>query len=225
MKRALILGTIALALAGVAGAMYAPEPPKPVDVHAELRKRFPENRPILIVAYGHSVPAGYFNTPRVRTFSSYPHLFHRALAGKYPNAIISVITPSRGAEHSLKGANRFNRDVLSHHPDLILIDYGINDVSVGLQHTRRSWSAMIRAGKESGAEVILMTPTRMLDEPAELAQHAAQIRDLGREYGVPVVDSYAAWTRHGDIPNLLSDVNHPNRAGHEIVARELMRLF
>lgn len=211
MKWALILAAL------FSGAVFG------ADLQAELSKRYPINRPILVVAYGHSVPSGYFATPRVRTFSSYPHLFHRALAAKYPNAIISVITPTKGGETSPEGAARFDRDVLSHRPDLVTIDYGLNDVRAGLPAARKAWVSMIQRAKASGAEVILLTPTRRLDETPELALHAAQIRELGREYGVPVADSYAAWTRHGDIPSLLSDVNHPNRAGHELVAAELMR--
>lgn len=225
MKWGLIFGAIALALAGVAGAMYVPEPARPVDLQAELRKIHPANRPILIVAYGHSVPSGYFKTPTVQTFDSYPHLFHLALAEAYPGAIISVMTPTKGGETSREGAARFERDVLSRRPDLVTIDYGLNDVHIAIHAARKAWVSMIEAAKASGAEVILLTPTRYAGETVELSQHAAQIRELGREYGVPVADSYAAWTKHGDIPSLLSDVNHPNRAGHELVAAELMLAF
>lgn len=52
----------------------------------ELRKTRPENRTINIVFHGHSVPSGYFASPVVRLFDSCPHLFHRDLKARYPDA-------------------------------------------------------------------------------------------------------------------------------------------
>jgi hypothetical protein len=42
------------------------------DIKAELKKEWPNNRTINLVFHGHSVPAGYFKTPAVNTFDSYP---------------------------------------------------------------------------------------------------------------------------------------------------------
>ena len=39
------------------------------DFCAEARKTWPANRTLNVVCHGHSVPAGYFNTPDVRTFA------------------------------------------------------------------------------------------------------------------------------------------------------------
>lgn len=220
----LIFGAVVLAaIIGSSPATPTPEPTPPVDVKAELQKQWPNNRPIIIAAFGHSVPSGYFVTPAIHTFESYPHLFHKALAEAYPSAQISVLSTGKGGEESPSGAARFDRDVLSHRPDIITIDYGLNDVRVGLPAARTAWATMIEKAKASGAMVILLTPTRRQNETAELAQHAQQIRDLGELYDVPVADSYAVWTASGDIPSLLSSENHPNLAGHQLVATELKR--
>jgi hypothetical protein len=48
-------------------------------------------------------------------------------------------------------------------------------------------------------------------------------------YDTGLVDSLAAFERvltdEGDLSDLLSWPNHPNRTGHELVARELLRWF
>ena len=41
-------------------------------IKAELKKEWPNNRTINLVFHGHSVPAGFFKTPIVNTFDSYP---------------------------------------------------------------------------------------------------------------------------------------------------------
>ena len=96
---------------------------------------------------------------------------------------------------------------------------------------------MIEASLARGARVLLLTPTwdntGVVDPAGEawrdLARHAEQIRRLAAEYEVGLADSFVAFERYvaagGDTTDLLSWSNHPNRHGHELVARELLRWF
>lgn len=201
-----------------------------------LRKPWPGNRAVNIVCHGHSVPAGYFATPMVDSLNAYPHLLHAALKHRFPFAVINVIVTAIGGENSESGAARFERDVLCHRPDVITIDYGLNDRGIGLEKAFASWSAMIAAGKKAGARMILLTPSAdrtqfpesMPEEKENLAKHADQIRRLADENGVGLADSLTAFLRYGEsghLTDLLSWANHPNRQGHELVARELLRWF
>ncbi len=189
-----------------------------------------------IACHGHSVPAGYFATPLVDTLNAYPHLLHAGLKRRFPFAVINVIVTAIGGENSESGAERFARDVLCHRPDLVTIDYGLNDRRVGLERAFAAWSGMIEAGLASGAKVLLLTPTpdRTQSPSYEgedrhlLGAHADQIRKLAALHGVALADSLQACMRHSsaeDLSDILSWSNHPNRTGHELVARELLRWF
>lgn len=205
------------------------------DIRAELSKKWPDNRAINIVCHGHSVPAGYFVTPVVDTFNSYPHLLGKALKEKYDNAVINVIVTAIGGEDSVSGAKRFASDVLNHKPDLVLIDYGLNDRAGGLEKSFKAWSEMIMMAKAEDVKVLLLTPTLDLNhvrgnakEP--LNRHAEQIRSLAAIYNVGLVDSLAGFDmelKNGTkTSGLLSNGwNHPNRRGHEIVVREIIKWF
>ncbi|NLG49215.1 MAG: SGNH/GDSL hydrolase family protein [Chloroflexi bacterium] len=207
------------------------------DIAAVLRTYWPENRTVNIVCHGHSVPSGYFATPMVDTFNAYPHLLHRGLKHRFPYAVVNVIVTAIGGESSPSGAARFAEEVLCHRPDVLTIDYGLNDRGVGLEAARAAWVQMIEQALERNVKVLLLTPTPDVtqepDAPPEeqwpLRQHAAQIRALAAEYGVGLVDSLAAFARYqrevGELSDLMSWINHPNRAGHELVARELLRWF
>src|SRR5215468_2820162 len=70
---------------------------------AEMRKNWPTNRTINIVCHGHSVPAGYAQTPVVDTFNAYPHLLHLGLKERFPTAVINVIVTAIGGETSEGG--------------------------------------------------------------------------------------------------------------------------
>jgi len=203
----------------------------------ELAKPWPDNRTVTIACHGHSVPAGYFATPVVRSFDAYPHLLHRGLKERFPNAVLNVTVTAVGGEDSVRGFERFERDVLSLRPDVVTIDYALNDRRIGLRAAGEAWSGMIEAALARGIRVVLLTPTHDnsgMDSPeaAEwiaLREHAEQIRRLARRYRVGLADSFAAFASYtaerGRLPDLLSWPNHPNRRGHELVAAELLRLF
>jgi acyl-CoA thioesterase I len=126
--------------------------------HAALRT-WPDNRTLTLVCHGHSVPAGYSATPLIDTFAAYPHLWHRRLKGRFPWAVINVVTTAIGAENAEQGAARFAGDVLRLRPDLVTIDYGLNDRGIGLERARSAWGRMIAEAREAGVPLILLTPT------------------------------------------------------------------
>lgn len=197
------------------------------NLRRELVKTWPNNRAITIVFHGHSVPAGYHKTPEVRTFESYPHLVHRTLKGKFPHAVVNVLVTAIGGEESPKGASRFENDVLARRPDLIFIDYGLNDRTVSEQITQAAWTSMLGAAQARSVPVILITPTGAADvdynDPDDkLARRAEIIRAVGMETGTPVADVQKRWAEFvrdgGDQEALLSQINHPNLAGHQLAA-------
>ena len=204
------------------------------EIAEPLQAEWPKNRTINIVCHGHSVPAGYFKTPIVDTFNAYPHLLHKELKTRFPHAVINVIVTSIGGENSERGAARFEAEVLTHRPDVITIDYALNDRRIGLATARASWESMIEAAKAKGFKVILLTPTgdqrANLDDPSDpLNQHAAQIRELAQTHGVGLADSLAAFkadtANGGELQQLMSQGNHPNRQGHDLVVSELLQWF
>ena len=197
-----------------------------------LSKIWPENRTVNIVCHGHSVPCGYFGFHTVNTFSAYPHLLHLKLKERYPMAVINVIVSGIGGENSEAGAGRFEKDVLNHNPDLITIDYALNDCGIGLERARKAWISMIEKALEKKIKVILLTPTGRIAAPEQnrdIEQHAEQIRALAKEYDIALADSFEAFEKHcvpgGELSDLLSWINHPNRKGHEMVADRLLQWF
>lgn len=204
------------------------------EIKGELQKMWPDNRTITIVCHGHSVPAGYFETPTVDSLHAYPHLLLTRLKQRYPTAVINVIVTAIGGENAVSGAARFERDVLTHRPDIVTIDYALNDRANGLARSRRAWEQMIASAKARGIKVILLTPTPDLqsaldDAEDPLNQHARQVRELAAYHKVGLVDSLLLFQQRLQggrrLEDLMSQANHPNSAGHELVAEGLMEWF
>ena len=190
----------------------------------ELRREWPKNRMVHVVFHGHSVPAGYFRTPVVDTFHAYPHLVHVGIKAAYPHAVVNATVTAIGGENSLSGAKRFERDVLSLRPDVVVIDYALNDRGVGLDAARAAWTSMIVACRQKNIKGILCTPTgdtssRRNDPNDALVQHTEQIKRLAAEHEVGLADVFSAWSaaivKVGE-PVLHSQGNHPSFDGHKV---------
>jgi len=204
------------------------------DLKTELQKEWPKNRTVNIVFHGHSVPAGYFKTPQVNTMGAYPNLFLKKLKEIYPYAVVNVIVTAIGGENSVKGAERFERDVLIHKPDVILIDYALNDRGVGLEKAYLAWNNMIKLAKAKNIKVILLTSSpdqnvNLADSTNILKKHTNQVRKIAKENQVGLVDSYKAfeflYSDKEQLAKYMSQVNHPNELGHELIANEIIKWF
>lgn len=204
------------------------------DLVALFQAEWPRNRTVNIVCHGHSVPAGYFKTPVVQSFDAYPHLLHRAIKERYPHAVVNVIVTAIGGENSEQGADRFEADVLALRPDVVTLDYGLNDRFIGLERAKTAWTAMIRAAQAKKVRVVLLTPSWDLGvKPANSAdplfQHTDQIRRLAAEFRTGLADSLEAFVKANaagkPFGDLMSQSNHPNRAGHELILEELRPWF
>ena len=201
----------------------------------EMAKQWPGNRTVNIVCHGHSVPAGYFATPFVNTFESYPHLLHKILKERFPFAVLNVIVTAAGGEHSAGGLKRFESEALNHNPSVITLDYSLNDRGIGLEAAEAAWESMIENAISRGVKVILLTPSwdnayyTKTENWLKLEAHAAQVRKLAEKYEVGLADAFARFRDcvkdDGDLASLLSHVNHPSAAGHRLIAEEIAKFF
>lgn len=202
-------------------------------IKTELQKKWPANRTINLVFHGPSVPSGYFKTPHVSTLDSYPYLALKNVKDTYPHAVVNSITTSIGGEQSVQGAKRFKDDVLSHKPDVLFIDYALNDRRVGLKSAKKAWEKMIQEAIAYGTKVVLLTPTPDLNEDIQspnspLAKHSGQIRQLAKKYKIGLVDSYRLFQKIAkteDLNTYMAQSNHINEKGHQVVAKAILDLF
>lgn len=223
-----------LLLLAFANLLCAEAPTLPPATVEKFTKAWPHNKTINLVFHGHSVPSGYHKTPEVKPFESYPQLLFQRLKEDYPLAVINIILTSIGGEDSIQGAARFERDVLPHRPDVIFIDYGLNDRRRKPDEVEAAWRFMTRSAKQNNIPVILITPTgdssANPNNPADpLCIVAEIIRKVAHEESCPLADVFVDWraelAKGTPQTELLSQVNHPNLRGHTLAAETLHRHF
>ena len=204
------------------------------EIKAELVKKWPKNRTINLVFHGHSVPTGYFVTPDVRTLEAYPHQVLEGLKRQYPYAPINTITTSIGGENSEQGQKRFKKEVLTHRPDVLFIDYALNDRNIGLERSRKAMEKMIKRALKKDVKVVLLTPSPdltvdILKPDNLLEQHSNQLIELAKKYKIGLVDSQGAFrnlAKAGEnLKDYMAQSNHPQKKGHKVIADEVLKWF
>jgi lysophospholipase L1-like esterase len=184
---------------------------------------------VAIVALGDSITAGY----AVRR--GFPSFWKEMLQQNYPEARIELINSGTSGDTTMDGLARLDWSVLSYEPDLVSINFGINDCAFGLgldefelnlvQMVRR-----IRAGPK--AEILLLSSQPLETPPYDkmVLDYYQAVQRVAQEMDVGFVDVYEAWMRRvrqgtplGSL--ILPGLDHPNEAGYRIIAEELMRFF
>lgn len=200
----------------------------------ELLKKWPKNRTLYIVFHGHSVPSGYGRTPEVRTLEAYPFQVLEGLKKLYPTAVINTITTSIGGENSVQGEKRFTKDVLIHQPDVLFIDYALNDRSIGLEKARKAMEKMIKKALRKNIKILLLTPSPdltvdILKPNNILEQFSNQLIRLAEKYKIGLVDSQGTFrnlAKSGEnLKDYMAQSNHPEKKGHMVIANEILKWF
>ena len=170
-----------------------------------------------ILAVGDSLFAGYGLNPG----ESYPARLEVALRAKGINA--RVTNAGVSGDTSAAGAQRFAFVLANQQPkpDLVIIEFGGNDVLRGLPpaETRRNLDAMVKEARKQGVPVLLMG---MLAPPNLGRDYKAQFEpiypQLAKTYGARLIPFFLAPVI--DKPDLIqADHIHPTARGvEEIVA-------
>ena len=95
---------------------------------------------------------------------------------------VTVINAGIGGDTTARAAQRFASDVLAHHPDVAIIQFGINDSTVnvrggatkpplGLEEYEANLQRFVRELRSAGAKPILMTPNPMAWTPSMLSMY------------------------------------------------------
>ena len=233
MKKHLVI-FVCLFLSHVTRSQVADQKTYLADILAIMKTEWPKNRTVNLVFHGHSVPAGYFKTPTVNTLGAYPFQVLQALKKTYPLAVINLINTSIGGENSISGAKRFDEEVLVHRPDLLFIDYILNDRGPGLEKAKAAWEEMIQKALAKNIKVILLTASPdqrvpISDTSSVLDQHGEQVKAMAQKYHIGFVDSYGLFRNQVNqgvpLPELMSQVNHPNERGHALISQAIVEFF
>ena len=184
------------------------------------------NSAVTIVALGDSLSSGWM------VARGYTEFLHDMLLVRFPKADVRLINSGIPGDTAPGGLYRLQQDALSYSPDLVLVQFALNDAFCGCSpgEFRRAIEAIIeRIWQESSAEVLLLTSTLPADmaELETVESFYAELKDIARakNCGLAAVDEHwadaiAAGTPHDSL--VLYDRVHPSEAGYRLMAEAVM---
>lgn len=216
----MLVRLLALPLCGscLLPAASAYEGVKPVRFFTNLAVGSPQT----IVAYGTSLTASTAWVPLMKQW------FDEQYPGK-----VTVFNGAQNGKTSEWGLANVKRQVIGHEPDLVFIEFAVNDAKEGnrisVEQARSNLEAIMAAIRQANprVEIVLLTMNDGLDvsgkKPAistrpHLADYYAVYTQVAKDRKLPLIDLYPDWhaLRERDPRQFVAyapDGLHPNEEG------------
>ena len=142
----------------------------------------------------------------------------------FPDAKINYVNAGIGATDSYLGVHRVAQDVLLKNPDLVVVEFSVNDYR---SHNQESYESLLRRilKYKTKPAVVVLCLTQFSQE-GQCIDYSRYHKIIADHYNVPVI-SYGdvvgprlengtlQWNQIGSS----NDFTHPNNAGHKIISR------
>ena len=149
----------------------------------------------------------------------YARLTTNWLEEQFPDAEINYVRAGIGATGSYIGVHRANRDVLAYDPDLVFIDFSVNDTTERTEINKQAYEGLIRKLWKAESAPAVVTIAMTQEDGTSFQQYHEEIV---KKYDIPMISyknaildvidkGYIKWT------DISGDNIHPNVPGHQIL--------
>lgn len=188
-----------------------------------LMKRATNGESLVIGFLGGSITQGSLSsTPK----NCYAYLVYEWWKKSFPNAAFSFVNGGIGGTTSHYGGARAWKDVLCYRPDIVTVDFSVNDdANEFFEETYEGTLRRLLAAPSAPAVVVLNNV--FYDTGKNAQDYHNRIAD---HYGIPHVsikDTVYPDVESGKIvrADITPDNLHPNDKGHRLVADEICKLL
>lgn len=149
----------------------------------------------------------------------YARLTTNWLTEQFPDAKINYVRAGIGATGSYIGVHRARRDVTSKNPDLVFIDFSVNDTTENTERNTNSYDSLIRLLWNADSAPAVVTIAMTMEDGTSFQRYHSEIC---KAYQIPMIsyreaildvigNGHIVWTDISD------DNIHPNVTGHAVL--------
>lgn len=155
----------------------------------------------------------------------YAALTAKWLQEQFPEAKVNYVNAGIGATGSYIGVHRCDAQVLSSDPDLVFIDFSVNDESQNNAINKLTYEGLIRKIWQHSTNPGIICVAMTQDNGTSVQECHGEVAE---KYSVPLISYHDAMldflsTNSSDIQwaNISDDNIHPNMAGHAVLSAML----
>lgn len=148
------------------------------------------------------------------------------LAEKYGTGDnVTCINAGLSGTPSNLGVLRLERDILSHDPDIIFVEFAVNDGQDKI--AKESYESLVKTALESESSPAVILLFNVI-ESGYTAQ--AHMKEIGEYYGLPMISAADALTVEFDEGRMKwkdysDDQSHPNVEGHKLLCEFIANMY
>ncbi len=197
----------------------------------ELKKtlyKLQTGQKLKIVALGDSLSYGWM------VEKGYLAFLKEKLMVKYPRSLVSISNRGLPGDTARGGLHRLQEHVLDARPDLVLVQFALNDAFSGysIEEFQSNILGIIDGIKSStSAEILLMTSSALEGSDQAIAeQYYDSLKQIAAKKSVPIACVHEYWQEkiRGGVPfdSLVQyDRVHPTVDGYRLMAEAVMQLL
>ena len=154
----------------------------------------------------------------------YARLTTNRLGELFPEAKINYVNAGIGATGSYIGVHRADSDVLKHNPDLVFVDFSVNDTSDRAALNKEAYESLLLKLWNAESKPAVVTIAMTQDNGTSLQELHGEI---AKKLGIPMIsykDAVLSVIKRGDIAwkDISDDNIHPNVTGHALLTDIIM---
>ena len=184
---------------------------------------------VKLVALGDSLTYGWM------TQYGFLDYLENLIKKKYPGSQLLISNKGVPGDTAGDGLHRVERDVIKLSPDLVFIQFALNDAYSGYtpDDFQKNIESIITKTKDRlNSEIALLTSVAIQDKIMNSVANKfyTKISEIGKKYNLPVAAVHEYWNRkiasgidHSQLVQY--DGVHPTEKGYELMAEAVFELF
>lgn len=184
---------------------------------ANFFKKLQAGEEVTVAYIGGSITQGSSAGPA----NCYAMLTTEWLQQKFSGTKVNYVNAGIGATGSFIGCSRVDKDVLSHDPDLVFVEFSVNDTTQHTELNKESYAALLRRIWAHSTSPAIVTIAMTQENGTSFQEHHGEIIKM---FDLPMISykntildvinkGYIKWTDISD------DNIHPNTPGHALLSR------
>lgn len=156
----------------------------------------------------------------------YAHLVYEWFVQKFPKSAFTYANAGIGGTTSYFGVARVDRDLMVYHPDLVFIEFSVNDDNN--LFFKETYEGLVRHVYSNALQPAVALIHNIMYDHGTTAQEIHS--QIGQHYELPCVamqPTIYERVKAGEIPNreITPDDLHPNALGHSLVASVVISML